>query len=266
MRITEYHRATSLQDAYDRLNEDKKHTIIGGGGWLKLSSKTIPLAIGLEDLGLDTITDEGDSLKIGSMVTLNQMADHPEVGSLYSGILTDAIRRIMGEALRNIVTVGGTLMGKYPFSDLLTPLLTMECEVEFHKEGILSLRAFLERKGRMDDILVALRIRKKKGKGYFKKIAKTALDFAVLNIAVAKDDGGYKIALGSRPSRAALAEEAMAMMNETGEPDKTMFKAAKKASEELKFGSNHRGSETYRKNLGEVYVRRGLKEVMSHED
>lgn len=266
MRITDYHRATSLEDAYQRLIEDKKHTVIGGGGWLKLSSKTIPLAIGLEALGLDTIEEDGETLTIGSMVTLNQMADHPAIQSLYSGILTDAIRRIMGEGVRNIVTVGGTIMGKYPFSDLLTPLLAMDCDVEFHKEGILPLRAFLEKKGRMDDILVALRIKKKEGVGYFKKIAKTALDFAILNIAVTKDEDGYHVALGSRPSRAALAEGAMAMMNDAEDPEKTMYKAAKKASEELKFGSNHRGSETYRRSLADVYVRRGLKEVMNRED
>ncbi len=266
MRIDAYHRATSLEDAYERLNEDKRHAVIGGGGWLKLSNKTIPLAIGLEALGLDKIEEEGDAVKIGSMVTLSQFAQDARIKSLYSGILEDATTRIMGEGLRNVVTVGGTIMGKYPFSDLLTPLLLMDAHVEFHKEGIMSLKAFLQRKGRMDDILVSLRIHKKKGSGFFKKVAKTTLDFAVLNIAVAHDEEGYKIALGSRPSRAVLAEGAMDMMNKAEEPEKTLYMAAKKVSEELKYGSNHRGSEAYRKSLAEVYVRRGLKEVMRHEN
>ncbi|MFW6285406.1 MAG: FAD binding domain-containing protein [Bacillota bacterium] len=266
MRINEYHRATSLDDAYERLNEDKKNTVIGGGGWLKLSSKTIPLAIGLEGLGLDTIEDDGETITIGSMTTLNQMADHPSIKALYSGIIPEAIHRIMGLSLRNIVTIGGTIMGKYPFSDLLTPLLMMECTLEFHKEGHLALPAFLNQKGRMDDILVSLKIRKKEGKGYFKKVAKTALDFAVLNVAVAYDDDGYKIAVGSRPSRAVYAQDAMAMMNEADDVRKAKFKAAKKASEELSFGTNHRASETYRRKLAEVYVRRGLKEVNGDAD
>ena len=266
MRIENYHRATSLADAYNHLSLNKKNAIIGGGGWLKLSGKKIPLAIGLEGLALDAIEDDGESVIIGSMTTLNQMAAHPSVAELYSNILPEAINQIMGVALRNIVTVGGTIMGKYPFSDLLTPLLLMDVTLEFYKEGHLSLSDFLNQKGRMDDILVSLKIPKKAGIGYFKKVAKTALDFAVLNVAVISNDLGYKIAIGSRPSRAKMAEEAMTYLNNTEINQETINEAAKRVSQELKFGTNHCGSAEYKASVGEVYVRRGLREVSNHED
>lgn len=264
MKIREYHRPDSLEHAYTLLHQDKHNALIGGGGWLKLSKMTIEKAIDLAALDLDYIKEDSNAIRIGSMTTLATMEHHFLFDTFYSGMLKDAVQRIMGVALRNTVTIGGTIMGKYPFSDILTPLITMDCELEFYKEGVLSLTDFLNRKTRVNDILVELRIKKHKGKGYFKKIAKTALDFAILNVAVTYSEGTYSIAVGSRPGRAKLALNAMQYLNETNTPD--FKKAAEKACEELKFTANHRSSETYRKDLAMVYIPRGLKAVNSYED
>ncbi len=264
MKIHEYHRPDSLEHAYTLLQQDKHNALIGGGGWLKLSKITMEKAIDLAALDLDYIKEDSNAIRIGSMTTLATMDNHFLFDTFYSGMLKDAIHGVMGVELRNIVTLGGTIMGKYPFSDILTPLITLDCELEFYKEGVLPLTDFLNRKTRVNDILVELRIKKHKGTGYFKKIAKTALDFAILNVAVTYSEGLYKIAVGSRPGRAKLALNAMQSLYESNTPD--FKKAATKACEELTFGTTHRSSETYRKDLAMEYISRGLKAVTPYED
>ena len=54
--IQKYVRAQSLEEAY-ALNQSRRNRIIGGMLWLKMSSITVPTAIDLSDLGLDTIEE-----------------------------------------------------------------------------------------------------------------------------------------------------------------------------------------------------------------
>ncbi len=259
MKIQNFHKASSLADAYERLERSSDAAIIGGGAWMKFSSRTLEEAIDLSGLGLDAIDERDGVVAIGSMTPLRDIETSDVLKRIFNGILPHAAAQIVGVGLRNIATIGGSVVGKYGFSDLLGPLLCMDARLEFFKEGEVSLAEFLERKGRTDDILVSVNIPSKAGCGYFKKVRKTALDFAVLNITITKTDGQTRIALGSRPARAVLAMDAMAVLNGSVDNDETTIeKAAEKAAEAVRFGDNHRASEAYRKHLAYVYVRRGL--------
>ena len=71
-----------------------------------------------------------------------------------------------------------------------------------------------------------------------------------------------KIAVGARPSISILAVESMKFINaQSVITDEVIEETAKKVVEELKFGTNSRGSQEYREQLAYVYVKRGLKEV-----
>ena len=262
MEIVNYFKAKTVEEAYKKLQEDPANLIIGGGAWLRLSSKKVNTAIDLEFAGLDKIVVTKTSIEIGASVPLREVEKNEALGKLYSGIVNKGVKGIMGVALRNLVTLGGSIAGKYSFSDLITPLLALNTEVELYKAGKMSLEDFLKLRTREKDIITKIIIHKEDGIGYYYKMKKTGLDFAVINVAVVKKDGKFKIIVGARPSLATFALKAMEFINSQKDiTDEVINETAQIAIDELKFGTNSKASKEYRIELAKVYIKRGLKEV-----
>ncbi len=265
MLVTKYLRPESISDAYKVLTEDKKSLIIAGGAWIKLSIKKIETLISLDNLNLNQIETTKDAIEIGSMVTLREIESNKEVIELYEGILAQAIHKIMGINIRNIATIGGSIMGKFPFSDIIPTLLVMDTKLLFYKQGEINLKDYLENPKMEKDILLKVIIKKEKGSGFFKKVAKTPLDFSIINIAISRCDNSFKICLGSTPYLAKLAENTMQYLNkQTSITDEIINSAIKIMMQEMKFNNNVRSSKEYKEELAKVYVRRGLKKVIAH--
>lgn len=258
MKVNEYYRASSLEDAYQKLQESPKNAILAGGLWMKKMGQSYDLLIDLSKLGLDKISDTKDEVVVGSMVTQRDFEDSKIVSFLFAGAPAFAVREVMGVNFRNLATIGGSIMGRYPFSDVITGLLPYDVELEFYPAQKMSLEEYLNYKGKLNAILVAVHIKKGEGRGFFKKVKTTALDFPIVNIAVAKVNKEYRVVVGARPMVAARSYKAMEYLNNGG---KDFAKAAELAVEELSFMDNKDASKEYRVDLAKVYVRRGLEEV-----
>jgi len=196
------------------------------------------------------------------MSSLRDMEVNEGIKSLASGILSQAISNIMGVTVRNIATIGGSVMGKFAFSDLLGVLQVLDAELMFYHSGIMNIEDFVNMTKIPKDILLAIRIKKQSGKGYFKKIAITHLDFSILNIAITYNEG-IKIAVGSRPNIAIRARRTEEFLNSFKiiTEDK-INEAVDIAFEEIKLGDNSRASKDYREILMKTYLKRAIREVM----
>jgi CO/xanthine dehydrogenase FAD-binding subunit len=263
LKIKKLTKPASIEEAYDLLTGEKKALIVAGGAWLKLMPSEVDVAVDLSVLGLDSITKKDGYLEVGAMVTLRQIEKNNILKEYYNGIISDAAEKIMGVTVRNIATIGGTVAGKYGFSDILTPLLAIRTELDFYKRGRISLEQYLGETRSDKDILLGIRIPLEEGKGWFSTVKITAIDFPVINTAVIQLKGKTRIAVGSRPYKAVLAEKAMAYIDTCPDEDGYLERAALTAAAELKFGNNARGSAEYRKQLCITLVKRGLGEVMS---
>ena len=262
MKINEYYRAASLKDAYQKLQEDPKNVIKGGGLWIKKMGLNINCLIDLSSLGLDSIKEQGNEVIVGSMVTQRDFENSPVIRSLFNDSIAFAVREVMGVNFRNIATIGGSIMGRYVFSDVISGLLPYDVTLEFYPKAEMSLEEYLTYKGKVNGILVSIRIKKENGKGYFKKVKTTALDFPIVNFSISKRNNKYYIAVGARPMVAALAHSAMEYLNGISKPSDADFeKAADMVCNELQFLDNKDASKEYRLDLTRVYVKRGLKEV-----
>ena len=74
---------------------------------------------------------------------------------LYGGAVKEALRHIVGVQFRNMATVGGSLAGRYGFSDVLTLFLALGTEAELYKGGRMPLRDYAAQK-RDRDILTGV--------------------------------------------------------------------------------------------------------------
>ena len=253
MKAKSFQRVTSFEEAYKLVKESPKNKIVGGGLWLKKGGAEVESLIDLSLLGLDKIEDKKEFVEIGAMVTQRQF----EKSDLVPEMAREAVKAIMGPAFRNIATIGGSVYGKFGFSDLITGLLGYKVELVFYPEATISLADYVKKPGFFDGILTHIRIFKEDLKTFFKKVEITALDYPILNVAVTKGKE-YRVVIGSRPLVAARCEKAESYLNEGG---KDFAKAAEIAVEELKFGDSLATKGDYRRQLALTYVRRGLEEV-----
>jgi len=264
MDIKNYYKASTLQDAYEKLNEHPSNIIAGGGAWLKMSTSDHETMVDLSGLSLDRIEDQKHQIEIGSLVTLRDFEVNKSIQSLDKGYISKAAGLIMGIGFRNLASIGGSIIGKFPFSDLITPLLTLNTKLIFYPEGEMTLEEYLKSKGKLTKILTKIIIEKENGKGYFNKVGNTVLDFSILNIAIYKGIHGFRIALGSRPGVGTLAHEAMDYLNHLDRiQDSDIDHAVELVLLHMRFGSNEAAEESYRRELAKVYIKRGLKEVLS---
>ena len=256
LRANNYYKAKSIEDAYAKLQENPSNAIIAGGLWMKKTGLSYETLIDLSELGLDKITEKNGYIYVGAMVSLRDFENSPLIQSLNSGATAYGVREVLGPAFRNSATIGGSVFGRYPFSDVIASLLPLDVKLVFYPKQEMSLEEYLNFRGKMNAILEEIVIKKEEGKGYFKKVKTTALDFPMINFSIVKRNNKNYIAIGSRPLTAALAVKAMALADQGRFAD-----AAEVASEELQYLDSNNISKEYRQDLVRVYVRRGLEEV-----
>ena len=247
MTIKNYVRAQSLEEAY-QLNQKRSSRVIGGMLWLKMTKSNVGTAIDLCELGLDKIEETEDAFSIGAMVSLRELELHEGFNAYTCGAAKRAVEDIVGVQFRNCATVGGSIYGRFGFSDVLTFFLTTDCWVERYKGGLVPLADFAKMK-KDRDILVRLIVKKTPCKVVYSSMRNQRTDFPVIACAVAQLNGEYRASVGARPARAIL------IRNEKAEG------FASFVAENAPTEGNIRGSAAYRTHLIKVLVERSMNEL-----
>jgi CO/xanthine dehydrogenase FAD-binding subunit len=203
--IQNYIKVQNLEEAWE-LNQKKNNCILGGMLWLRLGNGNKNTAIDLSDLGLDKIEETDEEFSIGAMTTLRDLEKHESLNAYTSDAVANAVKDIVGVQFRNMATVGGSIWGRFGFSDVLTVFLALDCYVELYKGGIVSLEEFTSMK-KDNDILVRLIVKKSPCKVVYTSMRNQSTDFPVLACAVSQVNGEYKASIGARPGRAIIIRD-----------------------------------------------------------
>ncbi|MDD7741070.1 MAG: FAD binding domain-containing protein [Fusicatenibacter sp.] len=260
--IAKYVKAESLEEAYE-LNQKKSSTIIGGMLWLKMQKKRVGTAIDLSGLGLDTIEETEEEYRIGAMVTLRQIEQHAGLNALTCGAAKESVRHIVGVQFRNLATVGGSLFGRYGFSDVLTFFMAVGAKVELYHRGIIPVEEFA-RLPYDRDLLVRVLVPKQTQKTVYLSQRNTKTDFPVLTCCVCSTDEEVRCVIGARPARAVCLRDENGILKGGITPESAAAFGTY-AKEKITTGSNLRGSSEYRSILTGVLAKRALTAIASME-
>lgn len=253
--IQNYVRAQSLEEAWE-LNQNKNNRILGGMMWLRLGNGSVDTAVDLCDLGLDTIEETEDAFLIGAMVSLRDLEVHEGLNRYSNHAVANSVKDIVGVQFRNMATVGGSIWGRFGFSDVLTAFLAMDTYVELHKGGVVSLEQFNAM--RTDtDLLVRLIVKKTPCKVDYTSVRNQRTDFPVLACAVSCLNGEYRAVIGARPAKAKICRDGEHLVGDTVTAEQAKAFAAYVA-ENTSTGNNLRGSGAYRTHLIKGLVERSM--------
>lgn len=205
LKIKNYVKAKSLAEAYE-LNQKKTACILGGMVWLKMSDKTVSTAIDISGLGLDTITETEEEFVIGAMTSLRDLEMHQGLEQYTKGAVKESLRHIVGVQFRNCATVGGSIFGRFGFSDVLTMFLAMDTYVELYDKGRLPLSEFAQMK-KDRDILVNIIVKKTPLSVCYLSQRNTSTDFPVLTCAASLVGEEARTVIGARPARSVVLED-----------------------------------------------------------
>lgn len=256
--IQNYVRSGSLEEAY-RLNQNRQNRVLGGMLWLKTGKGNVHTAIDLCGLGLDTIEETEEQFSIGAMVPLRRIELHEGLNAYTKGAVAAAVRDIVGVQFRNLATVGGSIWGRFGFSDVLTVFLAMETEVELYQGGIMPLERFAAMNYDRD-ILVRLIVKKTPGEFVYRAMRNQRTDLPVIACALSRTGEEYKTVVGARPARAMVVRDQRGLLS-GGLTEDCIRTFAGYVAETVPTGSNTRGSAAYRTHLIRVLTERNLLEL-----
>lgn len=254
--IKNYVKAESLEQAYE-LNQKRSCRILGGMLWMKMSSAAFQTAVDLSGVVSARIEEQEDRFVIGAMTCLRDLETSPCLNGYTNGAVRESLRHIVGVQFRNLATVGGSIFGRFGFSDVLTMFLAMDTEVELYKGGIVPLETFVNMPYD-NDILVNIIVKKTPLKTVYLSSRKSKTDFPVLTCAVSVLDGRLLAVIGARPQKAVRipAAEAVEALVKAGNPKEAAQAFSAQIAEMVETGSNMRGSAAYRRRLAGVLTRR----------
>ena len=181
--IRNYVRPQTIEEAYEYAKKPLS-VVLGGMLWLKMQNRNVNFAIDLSDLHLDQIEEIDDEIHIGAMVTLRVR-----------------VRHIVGVQFRNLATIGGSIYGRFGFSDVLTLFMALDCEVELYPTGRVSIKEFANMKF-TKDILTKVIIKKVPTNVVYFSQRNISTDFPVLTCAVSNINQHYTCIIGARPLHA----------------------------------------------------------------
>jgi CO/xanthine dehydrogenase FAD-binding subunit len=203
--IFEYHRPTTIDEALALLSRKEIPTIpIGGGSALSRILKKPVAVVDIQELGFDHIKDHGKILELGAAVTLQTFINS---ASIFSP-LDEVLRHEATYNLRQVATIGGTLIAANGRSPFATALLALDVKlVLLPGDEVVDIGDFLPlcSDWLQSRLVIAARIPKNVDLCY-EYVARSPADQPIVCVAVCKwPSGRTRVALGGYGESPVLA-------------------------------------------------------------
>ncbi|MEO1652251.1 MAG: xanthine dehydrogenase family protein subunit M [Bacteroidota bacterium] len=272
----EYHRAQSVDEAIQMLQENEESKLLAGGHSLlpamKLRLSRPEKLIDIARLSeLKFIREEGNKIVIGAATTHQEIVESDLIGAKVP-LLKMAGETIGDVQVRNVGTLGGSLAHADPAADWPASMLATEASIELkgaNGNRVVAAADFFQglfmTALEPNELIVAIHvpIPAPGTRAAYLKFVQPASRFAIVGCAVmaTRNNGSFgevKLAftgVGEVAFRDAAVEQAI--NGKTAEVN-AIQAAADQAAEGVDILSDHFASESYRKHLAKVYARKTL--------
>ncbi|HEX9788008.1 MAG TPA: xanthine dehydrogenase family protein subunit M [Candidatus Binatia bacterium] len=277
----EYYAPPSLGDAVKFLaaHRDDVKILSGGQSLLPLMKMRLAKPAFIVDIGripgLDTITEDGDGLIVGGLVTHSQI-EYSELLKMKCPLLPQTATTIADVQVRNRGTLGGSIAHADPAGDWPAAIIALDAEIKVagpNGERWVKCRDFflglLMSVLEPDEIVTAVKVPVTGAdKTAYLKAAPRSSGFAVVGVAVrlGLDASGAcsRAAIGVTGviDKAYRAERVEQLLAGKQLDQAVIERAAAEATRNLEVVEDINGSAEYRKQLTEVYVVRTLQEAL----
>jgi CO/xanthine dehydrogenase FAD-binding subunit len=231
----------------------------------------ITALVDLSGLDLAYVEERDNGVAIGAMTTLTDLMEHPVLAGYLGGIVPAVLRKVGSPLLRNLATVGGNLVRRQPWSDVVPLFLALGATVR-HFDGIEHEETLAELYGKPghspEDILteVVLPAQEPVVAAAFEKFSRSAVDIALLNCAAfVRIERGRcvdsRVYVGGTPRSAAAVPAIVEMLRGRELDDEVISEAARIATAEVSTGDDRRASAAYRTHLVGVGIGRCLRQI-----
>jgi aerobic carbon-monoxide dehydrogenase medium subunit len=279
--IKEFHHPSTVDEATAILRrEDIRAVPLAGATALAVDLRpTVEALVDLSGLGLDYIRVKGNIVHLGAMATAAMIKDWAQADEVGLRGLTDAAGALATRAVSNRVTLGGSVAYLPASADLPVALLAVGATLKLGGPG-----PGETRKVPMDDLAgthptrllrrgeiileAQVPVRRRGYGGGFLKFGRTATDYALGSVGVGLSvEGGLvreaRVVVGGmlpQPARMAAVE---AILVGRAPGDALFAQAGQAAAAEVEPRGDARASQSYRKDLCGVLVRRALGVALS---
>jgi CO/xanthine dehydrogenase FAD-binding subunit len=237
--LNEYVSPTSMADAVRLVTSTDGNYVALAGGTRLVGELETGLAgdldgvVDLSGLGLDTISVDEDTLTIGAMVSLTEIAEHEVAGELADGILRRAARGEGPLNLRNVATIGGVVATAEYDSEFYATLLALKATVTIRAEtgeSSVPLAELTHVHGLIESVTLPLC----KARSGLASVARTPSDRPIVAAVAVVTEAGERVALCGVAERPMLS------------------------GSEFSYISDFKGSAEYRRAMAEIVLERAL--------
>jgi carbon-monoxide dehydrogenase medium subunit len=277
----EYFAPTTLEEALEilgRYDEGDAKVLAGGMSLIPVMKLRFAEPRALVDInrigGLDTLAEEGGTLRIGALVR-HKACERSQLLKGKYGALGDAAPQIADPIVRNLGTLAGSLAHADPQGDWASVMLATRAEVVARSTGgerTIPIDELLDgpftTSLEANEIVTEVRVPDPgaHAAGTYLKLERKVGDFATVGVAVHVSTsngniGQVGIALTGVGPANLRAEAAEGMLAGGTLDDESITEAARLAAEAAQPRADVRGSEEYKRNAVRVFTARGLRKV-----
>lgn len=273
----DYHRPKTLRKAVSLLNEHEGAKVLAGGHslipLLKLRFADVPTVIDIGRVGgLKRIRVADGQIRIGALATHYTIESNARLRRI-CGLLTETAHEIGDPQIRNVGTIGGSVVHADPAADWPAAMFALGASFEIAgSNGTRNVSAadffvdMLTTSIGEGEILshVVLPVPAEGSGGAYEKMHQSASGFAVAGVAAQISLDGGKIAnagigvtgIATTPYRASVVEDALT--GQAADASTVSAAAAHIADDVEDLNEDHHASGDYRRHLAGVFAERAI--------